>query len=58
MQEIATLLGGSLKINENKITLEDSKDIDLVIQIFCDYVKIGELSGNKYKTYSGKIINN
>lgn len=56
MSDIAKKYGGYLKIEDNKIKLEDSNDYDLLCRLLADYYKIGEVSGESYGTFSGEII--
>lgn len=44
-----------LKTNaEGKIVIEDTKDVDMVIKLLCDYYKQGVVTGKNYGTYAGK----
>lgn len=48
-----------LKLNkEGKIIIENTKDVDMVIKLLCDYYKQGVVRGKKYGTYSGKYFAN
>lgn len=46
-----------LKTNaEGKIVIEDTKDVDMVIKLLCDYYKQGVVTGKNYGTYAGKYF--
>ena len=46
-----------LQLNEEgKIVIENSKDVDMVIKLLCDYYKQGVVTGKNYGTYAGKYF--
>ena len=46
-----------LQLNkEGKIVIENSKDVDMVIKLLCDYYKQGVVTGKNYGTYAGKYF--
>jgi len=48
--------GRSLKIENDRLVLENEKDIDLLLRMLCDYYKIGEISGKPYGTFAGREL--
>ena len=56
MTEISQRYGTPLKIKDEKITIEEPKDIDQVLKVLADYYKVGEVSGIPYGTFSGKEL--
>ena len=45
-----------LKIIDDKICMEEEADVDVVLKMFGDYYKQGEVSGKSYGTFSGKEL--
>lgn len=41
---------------EGKIIIENTKDVDMVIKLLCDYYKKGVVTGKNYGTYAGKYF--
>jgi hypothetical protein len=56
MKKVCKRYGDSLKIDDGKLTIEDEKDIDIVLKALGDYYKIGEISGKPYGTFAGKEL--
>ena len=48
-----------LQLNEDgKIVIKNTKDVDMVIKLLCDYYKQGVVTGKNYGTYAGKYFEN
>ena len=58
MRRVCKQHGDTLKIVEGKICMEDEVDVDVVLKMFCDYYKQGEVSGKSYGTFYGKELKN
>lgn len=56
MQEVCKDHGDKLKLNYDKLLIEDEKDIDLALKMLGDYYKRGEVSGKAYGTFAGKQL--
>lgn len=56
LMSIAKKFGHTLKINDNKLIIEDLNDVDIILRLFADYYKEGKVSGKSYGTYAGKQI--
>ncbi len=56
MKSVSKKYGYDLKVKDGKISIEEEKDIDLVLKMLADYYKIGEVSGKNYGTFSGKEV--
>jgi len=56
MQEISSKFKENLKIRDNKIIIEDKKDLRLFSRLLNDYYKKGEITGTYYGTNSGRIL--
>lgn len=58
MKRVCKQHGDTLKIVEGKICMEEEADVDVVLKMFGDYYKQGEVSGKSYGTFSGKELKN
>lgn len=59
MKKAAKAEDYKLKIDANgKILIENTKDVDMVIKLLCDYYKQGVVTGKNYGTYAGKYFDN
>ena len=59
MKKAAKAEDYKLKIDANgKILIENTKDVDMVIKLLCDYYKQGVVTGKNYGTYAGKYFEN
>lgn len=59
MKQAAKAEKYKLKTNaEGKIIIDNSKDVDMVIKLLCDYYKQGVVTGKNYGTYAGKFFAN
>ena len=56
MQRVCKQHGDTLKIVDGKISMEEEVDVDVVLKMFGDYYKQGEVSGKSYGTFSGKEL--
>ncbi|MDX2128364.1 MAG: DUF4868 domain-containing protein [Chloroherpetonaceae bacterium] len=56
MQEISRLHNEKLKVKNDKILIEDEKDLSIVVKLLCDYYKKGEVSGKSYGTFAGEKL--
>ena len=56
MQRVCKQHGDTLKIVEGKICMEEEADVEVVLKMFGDYYKQGEVSGKSYGTFSGKEL--
>ena len=56
MAEISQRYGTPLKLKDEKIAIEEPRDIDQVLRVLADYYKVGEVSGIPYGTFSGKEL--
>lgn len=57
IKKLASKVGYDLKMTEeNKIKLEDSKDVEMVVRFLCEYYKKGMVNGKMFGTYSGRTV--
>lgn len=56
MQKVCKDHGDKLKLKDDKLFIEDEKDIDLALKMLGDYYKRGEISGKAYGTFAGKQL--
>lgn len=56
MKRVCKLHGDTLKVIDGKISMEEEVDVDVVLKMFGDYYKQGEVSGKSYGTFSGKEL--
>ena len=56
MKRVCKQHGDTLKIIDDKICMEEEADVDVVLKMFGDYYKQGEVSGKSYGTFSGKEL--
>ena len=56
MKRVCKQHGDTLKIVDGKICMEEEADVDVVLKMFGDYYKQGEVSGKSYGTFSGKEL--
>ena len=56
MKRVCKQHGDTLKIVEGKICMEEEADVEVVLKMFGDYYKQGEVSGKSYGTFSGKEL--
>lgn len=56
MQTVCLKYGDNLNIKDGKLSIEEEKDIDIVLKMLADYYKTGDVTGKPYGTFSGKKI--
>ena len=56
MKRVCKQHGDTLKVVDGKISMEEEIDVDVVLKMFGDYYKQGEVSGKSYGTFSGKEL--
>lgn len=56
MQKICRKYGDNLKIVDGKLSIEDEKDIDVILKMLADYYKTGDVTGKPYGTFAGRQI--
>lgn len=56
MQTVCKKFGDVLNVKNGKLSVEEDKDIDIILKMLADYYKTGEVSGKAYGTYAGKQI--
>ena len=56
MQQVCEKYGDNLKVQNGKLSIEEDKDIDVVLKMLADYYKTGEVSGKAYGTFAGKEL--
>lgn len=57
MRNVAQKYGDTLPVIDNKLYAENEAGLDVILKAFCDYYKVGEISGKSYGTFSGKVLN-
>lgn len=45
-----------LNTKEGKLSIENEKDIDVVLKMLADYYKTGDVTGKPYGTFAGKQL--
>lgn len=56
MTRISKQHGVALKVQDDKLILENEEDVDALLKVLGDYYKKGEVSGKSYGTFSGKEL--
>lgn len=56
MEKVCRKYGDKLNIKEGKLSIEEEKDIDVVLKMLADYYKTGDVTGKPYGTFAGKQI--
>lgn len=56
MTSISKQYGVDLKVQGDKLILENEEDVDALLKVLGDYYKKGEVSGKSYGTFSGKEL--
>jgi hypothetical protein len=56
MQVVCEKYGDKLNVKDDKLQIEEDKDIEVILKMLADYYKTGEVSGKPYGTYAGKQI--
>ncbi len=57
MKRVCKKYGDKLPIDDGKIIVESEEDVDIMLKVFADYYKIGEISGKGYGTFAGRELN-
>lgn len=56
MEKICRKYGNKLNTKEGKLSIEDEKDIDMILKMLADYYKTGDVTGKPYGTFAGKQL--
>ena len=56
MKRISKQHGVDLKVQDDKLIVENEEDVDVLLKVLGDYYKKGEVSGKSYGTFSGKEL--
>lgn len=56
MQIVCKKYGDKLNLKNGKLSIEEYKDIDIILKMLADYYKTGEVSGKDYGTFAGKQL--
>ncbi len=56
MEKVCRKYGDKLNTKEGKLSIEDEKDIDMVLKMLADYYKTGDVTGKPYGTFAGKQL--
>lgn len=56
MKKVCKKYGDKLNVKEGKLSIEEKKDIDIILKMLADYYKTGDVTGKPYGTYAGKQI--
>ncbi|HCM20984.1 MAG TPA: DUF4868 domain-containing protein [Porphyromonadaceae bacterium] len=56
MEKVCRKYGDKLNTREGKLSIEDEKDIDMVLKMLADYYKTGDVTGKPYGTFAGKQL--
>lgn len=56
MQKVCRKYGDRLNIKDGKLSIEEEKDIDIILKMLADYYKTGDVTGKPYGTFAGKKI--
>jgi hypothetical protein len=56
MQTVCKKYGDKLNLKNGKLSIEEEKDIEMVLKMLADYYKTGEVSGKDYGTFAGKEL--
>lgn len=56
MGKVCRRYGDKLNIKDGKLSIDDEKDIDVILKMLADYYKTGDVTGKPYGTFAGKQI--
>lgn len=56
MQRVSKKYGETLTIKDDKISITNEKDVNVVLKMLADYYKVGEVFGKNYGTFAGKVL--
>ena len=56
IKRVCKKYGETLRVQDDKLSIESEQNIDTILKALGDYYKIGKISGKPYGTFEGKEI--